>query len=140
MLRNKRDSEQGFMIPIVMMVIWLVFQFVHAYISQTVAIQQADFLDSERVKARYAAAGAIDKVLANWKERSVEDSKWSWQEPSVEQAIQITLLPNSESDSEQGQSGILQARATGKLGVRQTISVQINLETGKKIKEVADEK
>ncbi|SDY70247.1 hypothetical protein [Thermoactinomyces sp. DSM 45892] len=138
MLRNKSDLEQGFMIPVVMMVIWLVFQFVHAYISQTVAIQQADFLDSERVKARYAAVGAIDKVLANWKERS-DESKWSWQEPSVEQAILVTLLPSSEPDAGQGQSGILQASATGKLGVRQTISVQIDLETGKKIKEVRDE-
>ncbi|SFX28474.1 hypothetical protein SAMN04487866_103147 [Thermoactinomyces sp. DSM 45891] len=139
MLRNKSNLEQGFMIPVVMMVIWLVFQFVHAYISQTVAIQQADFLDSERVKARYAATGAIDKVLANWKER-LDESKWSWQEASVEQAIQVTLLPSSDSDLEQGQTGILQARATGKLGVRKTITVQIDLETGRKIKEVRDDK
>lgn len=135
MLRNKKCNEQGFMIPIVMMIIWLVFQLVHTYISQTVETEQADFFESERVKARYAAQGAIEKVLSDWDWRSSKRSNWSWQEPSIQQTIQVTLLPIStqENKLEEPVWGVLQARATGRLGVRQTISVQINLETGKKI-------
>lgn len=138
MLRNKRCNEQGFMIPIVMMIIWLVFQLVHTYISQTVEAEQGDFLESERVKARYAAKGAIEKVLSDWDGRSEKQTKWSWQEPSVQQSIQVILLPipSQENTFDEPVWGVLQARATGRLGVRQTISVQIHLETGEKIEQV----
>lgn len=134
MLRNKR-KEQGFLIPIVMMMIWLVFQLVHTYIAQTVEGQQADFLESERVKARYAAQGAIEKVLSSWNGKTEEQTKWSWQESSVRQSIQVTLspIPSHQNDLTQAEWGVLQARATGRLGVRQTISIQINLKTGEKI-------
>lgn len=125
----RRTNEHGFLLPLVMIGVWIVFQFVHQIISHTLSAQQIDFLREEKLKVYYEALGGMERVLAE-QDQLDKQTKWTWKTDSG-----IQLQVNIEKSSDQAELVyLLRSSAVGSFGIKETIYGQFRVSTGELIR------